>query len=235
MENGYPAFAALFPHLGGRTHLYISLLRLETPEAVEAVEEVPMAAQRSSELDKELSALLDGINWRPHVVAATAIALGYGSEPSIEKLWSTFDRGSWATPQLAVAASLRDAEFELKAQSRIDGWHSPRSGSRASKALSALISLFALIALFISGRLAERIWALAGALDPKALSGSHDPKALSALIYLCSLRPSCSPWLADVTTVAAIEEALAYDRLWDRGDRLAEDWLARITEIMRKP
>jgi hypothetical protein len=228
MDDGYPAFAALFRHESridgaprylrlafaalfkrplpfGAPHLYISLLWLSSPEAVE---EVHMAAQRSSELDEELSALLDGINWRPHVVAATAIALGYGTEPSIEELWSTFDRGSWVTPQLAVAASMRDPEFESKAQSRIRNWRPP--GPLSQDPMTRYHELY-------------------------SLSGLRDPKALAALIYLCGLRPPCSQWLADLTTVPAIKNALAYDRQRDRGDRIAKNWLERITKVMREP
>jgi hypothetical protein len=41
--------------------------------------------------------------------------------------------------------------------------------------------------------------------------------------------------LADLTRVANIEEALAYDRRAAHGDRLAKGWLEQITMAMREP
>jgi hypothetical protein len=67
--------------------------------------------------------------------------MGYGAEAAIETLWPTFDRGTWVTPQVAVAASLRDPQFEPEARRRIIGWCSPGLERRDPKALSALIYL----------------------------------------------------------------------------------------------
>jgi hypothetical protein len=55
-----------------------------------------------------IRALLEGPNWRPHLVAAVAMLVVDGAPCCVDGLWGAVDTGSWVTPQLVVAAFLLD-------------------------------------------------------------------------------------------------------------------------------
>ena len=60
----------------------------------------------------EVPGLLLDDNWRV-AVGGVAAAIALGLEPRVvHALWLALDRGSWVAPQLAVAASFLDPEFE---------------------------------------------------------------------------------------------------------------------------
>jgi len=196
--SAYPSFAFLFDgsSVSGRTHSYLTLLNLFWTEedAASALAAVRVAARASAHIDGELAALFREVHWRPNLVAATVMALGYGSDRSLVELWEAFERGTWVTPQLAVAASLRDPAFADTAQRHIEHWSTRVNWSR-----------------------------------PGPEHG--DPKNLSALLYLCGLRPSCDEWLDGLVPSATIQAALARDLTYDRGGRIAMDWLERIQRL----
>ena len=76
-----------------------------------------------------------------HLAAATAVGLGYASQRVIEGLWAAFDRGSWFSPQLAVAACLTAPDFETYARGRI-GMQCATNPARVDvKALTSLLYL----------------------------------------------------------------------------------------------
>lgn len=116
MVPGAPSFARLaapgvsFPTVP----LYLHLLNL-MPGVEESVTAVRDAVRASPDLEAELLALLREVNWRPHLPAAVAVALGHGTPAVFDAVWAAFDR-SWVAPQLAVAASLADADFESRAR-----------------------------------------------------------------------------------------------------------------------
>lgn len=137
-ERRFGAFWRLFD---SDAH-YLSLLGLERPEADIAVAKVLEGNRTSSDLQRDIGELLDEMNWRPHLVAAVAIsAIDY--QPRIlAKLWDAFDAGSWVTPQLAVAAYLRDPDFSRQAAMRVSGvFESSLSNPLSAKAVNALIAL----------------------------------------------------------------------------------------------
>ncbi len=99
---------------------YLALLNLSSREANQAVSSVVECCRKSADPYQEIGRLLDEPNWRFHIVAAVALSvLGY-DEPTFIKLWAAFDPGSWVTPQLAVAAYLRDPNFSDNARARIE-------------------------------------------------------------------------------------------------------------------
>lgn len=98
---------------------YLKLLHLGSPGTIRAVSLVVKCCQASKNPHQEVVKLLDQTDWRPHLVAAVAVAiLGY-DEKSLTKLWSSIDARSWVTPQLAVAAYLKDPKFSESAKVRI--------------------------------------------------------------------------------------------------------------------
>jgi hypothetical protein len=116
MVPGAPSFSPLGSKGTGRSTvpLYLPLLNMGQG-AEDGIAAVQTAVRHSSDLDAELAALLAQGNWRPHLPAAVAIALGYGGPVVLEALWKAFER-SWVAPQLAVAGSLHDPGFEKRAR-----------------------------------------------------------------------------------------------------------------------
>src|SRR5947209_17860025 len=111
MVPGAPSFAALaHPRGTAGVPLYLPLLNLDDG-AAEAIIAVREAVDRSADVDAELIALLTERNWRPHLPATLACALGYGGHLSRVALWRAFAE-SWVAPQLAVDASRGDPQFE---------------------------------------------------------------------------------------------------------------------------
>jgi len=98
---------------------YLALLHLSALEAKVAVSRVVDCCRASENPHLETAGLLDESNWRPHLVAAVALAALPYNRTSITKLWQAFDAGSWVTPQLAVVAYIRDPNFQELAKARI--------------------------------------------------------------------------------------------------------------------
>lgn len=123
-ERGYPSFAPCFDKSPYSTvPVYLNLLSPRYPIEAEvryAVEIVRRCTRISENKEAEVVALLTGSgNWRPHLVGAVAVLLGVNTEATRNALWVSFD-GSWVSPQLAVAAFLRDPAFETNARPRIE-------------------------------------------------------------------------------------------------------------------
>ena len=58
-------------------------------------------------------------NWRAHVIAATALAMGFARFRLRGAAWRCVDEGSWASPQLVAALSLADRHFVHEARARL--------------------------------------------------------------------------------------------------------------------
>ena len=123
---------------------YLALLHLDSPEAVHVVSSVVKCCETSATAHREIVRLLDESNWRPHLVAAVAVSAQEHDHTSMARLWDTFDSGSWATPQLAVAAYLRDPNFLELARVRILA-RCPLEPSRSGKAAASLVRLVGLL------------------------------------------------------------------------------------------
>src|SRR5260221_61819 len=67
----------------------------------------------------DIELMLQGRNWRPHLLAAVAVLLSPDQASYAAMLWRTFDFGSWVAPQLAIALYFSDPAFGREAKHRI--------------------------------------------------------------------------------------------------------------------
>ncbi|MBA3471300.1 MAG: hypothetical protein H0T53_16815 [Herpetosiphonaceae bacterium] len=119
-DADYPSFAHLFVRQPQwQTPLYIHLLRFND-NVVWTMSAIVQSLARSPSPAREICALLNGLDWREHLVGGVASILGqHQSAPVIAAVWAAFDEGSWVSPQLAVVASLIDPAFAEQARERI--------------------------------------------------------------------------------------------------------------------
>jgi hypothetical protein len=103
---------------------------------------------RDGEDAPSVLAMLADRNWRPNLVAATAILFHPRDGRFAAPLWSALDEGSWVSPQIAVVLSLHDADFVPRAIDRVErrcplapGRWERAVGTPNAKALSALVAL----------------------------------------------------------------------------------------------
>lgn len=113
----YPSFRPLF----GEDHLYLELLHLPSGRPHHLFAAVERAVASSPDADAELAALFAERNWRCHLVAAATLLACGSTRSRLDGLWGALESGSWAAPQLAVAAWLLDEEFERRARRLILG------------------------------------------------------------------------------------------------------------------
>ncbi|MDQ3032583.1 MAG: hypothetical protein M3Y87_09220 [Myxococcota bacterium] len=94
-------------------------------------------------------AMLADPNWRPNLVAATAVLFHPRDGALAAPLWRALDEGSWVSPQLAVVLSFHDTELVPRAIERVERrcpmkperWGERVAGKPNPKALSALLAL----------------------------------------------------------------------------------------------
>lgn len=139
-------FAALWSREGVWVPGHLALLSLASADREVAILRVAMA---SAGADAALLAMLAERNWRPQIVAASAIALGPADGRWATALFGALDRGSWGSPQIAAALSLHDPDFVRSASARVrrgcprsgDGWAMGARGTPDGKATGALRAL----------------------------------------------------------------------------------------------
>jgi hypothetical protein len=98
---------------------YLTLLGLASPGVDVTIDRIEEALEHP-EHPAGLRRLLADANWRPHLVAATAMLAMEDPRPFIDALWAAIRHGSWVSPQLAVVASLVDPAFVSTAKARLD-------------------------------------------------------------------------------------------------------------------
>ena len=64
--------------------------------------------------------LLEGANWRPHIVGACAVMAGVRGPRLVDRLWDRIDGASWVSPQLSVAAEAADPGYPDKVHRRLE-------------------------------------------------------------------------------------------------------------------
>jgi plasmid stabilization system protein ParE len=73
---------------------------------------------------RDVRALFESPDWRPHVVASTALVMGLASAPVRAAAWRCLGEGSWASPQIVAALLLTDSAdaptFVRDARSRLE-------------------------------------------------------------------------------------------------------------------
>jgi hypothetical protein len=98
---------------------YLPLLSLTDRDAKLKVRTVLSCLGAPERAHGDISPLFDGLNWRPHLVGAVALAK-YGYERDVfRKVWEAIDHGSWVTPQLVAVAFWHDPEFAARAVERL--------------------------------------------------------------------------------------------------------------------
>jgi hypothetical protein len=204
----------VFKPLFGPDNKYLYLLNLReyapkppvlSPKYRHAVSLVVECCRKSENPYQEIGRLLDGLNWRPHLVAAVALSASSCDERAFVKLWAAFDSGSWVSPQLAVAAYLRDPNFCNRARARIE--------SLCPVNASQLISTSPLERHVSAGP--------AGVVHRSA-------KAAASLVHLVSHREN--EWLTSALSSAELAALLSEDR--DYSAQIAQNWLDTLTAIL---
>lgn len=152
VTGGYPSFAPLFERELRDSSTGVHCVDFLNPQYCPAdrvlttARALRQATLHSPDVEAEVMAMLHVDLWRPHLVAAAAIAFGVDSPRVIAKLWETFDReaegrGVFVAPQLAAAAYLHDPMFEERARIRIRDDYRKRS----RKSLASLVRLCRLL------------------------------------------------------------------------------------------
>lgn len=100
---------------------YLSFLGMSAPDVQPALTSLSDVIRSNADGRRYIEVMLQGRNWRPHLVASVAALLSHDRATYAAALWRTFDRGSWVAPQLAVALSFMDREFSRAAKDRIAG------------------------------------------------------------------------------------------------------------------
>jgi hypothetical protein len=112
-------FAPMFEH--GR---YLRLMNMASfegaPSVDEAFDELVRCARAEPDPCDAARTLFEEPNWRGHVIASTALAMGLARPRLRVAAWRRLDEGSWASPQIVAALSLADRRFVEEAGSRID-------------------------------------------------------------------------------------------------------------------
>src|SRR6185503_20140689 len=116
--------------------------------ATQAVADVRDAARSTPDVTRALVAMLSEDDWRAHLVAGVAALAPPADGAVVDAAWTAIDRGSWITPQLAVALFFIDPQFPGRAASRIAqrGGDSVRRAegdpyARQCRTVSALLAL----------------------------------------------------------------------------------------------
>jgi hypothetical protein len=125
---------------------------------------------------------------------------------SMRKLWAAVDAGSWVTPQLAVAAYLRDPQFSESARVRIQ----------------ARCPIIEPISMDSSE--------LQSSAEPAGIP-RRSPKAAASLVRLAGLLSVAPEWLATELSSVDLVDLLSTDDDWS--GEIAENWLATLTTMLR--
>jgi hypothetical protein len=187
---------------------YLTLLHLQPREAKTAISVIMECCRKSPDAHQDIGRLFDQPDWRPHLVAAVALAAFGYDENTLIKLWSAFDSGSWVTPQLAAVAYLRDPDFAENARVRVRA-RCPVNDSRVSS-MSPLEQHMA-----------------AGPAGGRERSA----KAAASLVKLLHLLPQQPDWLATELASPDLAALLAEDI--DRADKIASGWLAGLRAVLK--
>lgn len=198
VDQGPGIFAPVFT---GDIH-YLELLNLSGPKATAAISLVMKCYASASNPYQEICCLLDQVNWRFHLVAGVAMATLASNPEANLALWSAIDRGSWATPQLATVAFLRDPMFADHVRERL------RSGCRVDATRSARL----------------------GAAEGHSATGPGGSVQRSAKMAasLVRLLPQPPDWFTSETSSANLMNLVNKDI--DLSGQIAEHWLQMLKQ-----
>ena len=200
----FGTFSPMFKATAG----YLELLNLATPGKRRAVSLAVKCCRASENPHQEIAEMLKEMDWRPHIVAAVAIAVLDFDQRSIHQLWAAIDGGSWVTPQLAAIAYLKDPQFAACARTRIE----------------ARCPVY------------ERFADSTTESDGDCATGTKGTtiqvaKMAAALVRLVSLLPGPPEWIETERSSPEILDLLSCDV--DVSGNIAERWSVRLTTILR--
>jgi hypothetical protein len=204
--GGFGSFDPLFGARPGSVPGYLMLLGVREDTSV-AINEIRAAISSNDEgIEQQIEQMLGDLNWRPQLVAATAILVGELSQ-LLPALWSALGRPCWTSPQLAAVASKIDTDFISKAKTRLeDGC---KMNVREAAAMSPI--------------------ARHSALGPASVA-AHSPKLMSALVSLCSMDAAAEDWLPELISRPDAKEVLERDK--DHAGAIAVRWRAGMDELL---
>ena len=209
-EIGYPSFIRLFRQQPEyRVPLYMYLLHLQ-PDARFALREIATSLARSTNLDQEIYALLDELDWRAHLVGTLASVLGRRQSAAVVAAhWKDFDEGSWVSPQLAVVLNLIDPDFAHRARNRIE--------RRCLGVPDRTHSVSMLLRTVVSGP-----------------AGDYERacKALSALCVVSKRVPEMRQWLKEQKQQPDVQRMLEHDP--DSGGMIAFYWQQACIQLCQE-
>ncbi len=202
MAAEFRVFSPVFESSGS----YLSLLYLGGRDTKRVFGLVLECCRKSSNQYEEIAKLFAHPNWRPNLVGAVALsALPYNPQ-ACNNLWEAFDAGSWVTPQLAVAAFVRDPTFSIQAAKRLHA-RCPVNPSRVlgQSAIERHVA-----------------WGPAGLSQRSAKSAC----CLIQLAGSLAFRPN---WLDAELASPDLIDLLAEDI--DHSAEIAQDWLANLKTL----
>jgi hypothetical protein len=119
-SSGFGPFAVLFSQ-DRPSSAYLSFLGMGSPDVQSGLTSLSEVLRSTDDAHRYIELMLQGRNWRPHLVASVAVLLSPDRAGYAPVLWRTFDYGSWVAPQLAVVLYSSDPEFGREAKNRIVG------------------------------------------------------------------------------------------------------------------
>lgn len=200
-EN-FGVFAPVFES----AHGYLALLHLHADDTLSKVRLVRDCGAAPAARE-DILRLLAEPNWRPVLVATVAAFFVPPDAEILARLWHRIDTGSWVVPQIAVALSKLDPDFESQCQRRLKA-HCPVDGSML-RAMTA-----------VERHSAE------GPADEMGRSA----KAASTLAWLAARVEPPPAWLEAVVTSPEHQALVARDE--DGSQSIAEGWRDRMMVIL---
>ncbi len=186
-------------------HGYLALLHLSAEDSTDAVRLVRQCAVADTDRSAILGLLTD-LNWRPTLVAAVAATFLPPDSRITNALWHRLDSGSWVVPQIAVALSAIDPNFQTQARRRLE--------VRCPLDYTELGALTMLERHSAAGP--------AGGMQRSA-------KAAAALEKIVASTSSQPTWLAAIVASPEHQALVASDI--DASGSIAQRWSERFTQI----
>lgn len=197
------------PAMSAGKFAYLKLLNTVYPWK-SIVERMSQCIYETADPFPDIYRLLDDADWRANIVGAVGLLLAPTDQGALQRLWKCIDEGTWASPQLAVAAALRDPDFAEKARARLINRCPIRPG-RLYKA--------------------EELELSPGDAPDDDLR--YNAKLAGALVRICELRFGPTSWLADIKRSPEIATFIANET--GDGAQIAEAWLNDIITVVAQP
>jgi hypothetical protein len=199
MKNPFGSFAPVFE----TGTLYLGFLHFDSDDLPEAMRLVRESCAKPSAPD-DLRQFAGKQGWREHLILSVSVLANKAlAQILTSHIWHAFDHGSWVSPQLAVTAWLRDANFNEESRRRIESLCRPDA-----QAIQRMPPI-------------ER-HVIAGPGD----NVERGAKGIAALIHLSRLCDKNSSWLPRALDRPDTIDLLKKD--FDDGGEVARKWLASV-------